>query len=395
MKAVLLPAALFGVILVLPAALVRLPGFDSGEFWRSAIHLAFFLAVFVAIASAGLRREQLLRLFAVLGLEAAVLAAYGLFQAIALPRGWPTGIELLNRLAHTPLRAQGIVWRATATFEEPKWLTIYLLTGIVYAYGCALASWRAGRTGAAAAWFFAIAVVDAAVLATASLGGIPAAAIVTGACIVDFFRTVRARGGRWLLATTGVLLVVAVVVFLQTRSEFARFLANRVASERGETIRAEYAADYPTGYRYAANVRYAASVFRETPLVGIGLGEFGPVGSVRGVELGFPTELTRDGPWVGFGGLPAEVGVLGTAALLWLVFAVFGGRALFRRGIGPEGRDDRVVAGLLVLAVLLKEVYSGFYVHFFTWFPLGLAAALIRSSPGAAPMTTGLASAVE
>lgn len=395
LNATLLPAGLLGVILVVPAALVRLPGFDSGEFWRSAIHLAFFLAVFVAIAYAGLRREQLSRLLAVLGLEAAVIAAYGLFQAIALPNHWPTGIEFLNRFARTPLRAQGIVWRATATFEEPKWLTIFLLPGIVYAYGCVLASWRAGKIRAATAWFLVIAIVDAAVLATGSLGGIPAAAIVTAACLVDFFRRVQPQRARRLLLASFAVLLAGIVVVLAARGDLVRFLANRVASERGETIQAEFAADYPTGYRYVANVRYAAALFRESPLVGIGLGEFGPVGSVRGVELGFPTELTRDGPWIGLAGLPAEVGLLGTAALLWLLFVVLGGRTLFRPEAAPGRRDDRVVAGLLVLAVLLKEVYSGFYVHFFTWFPLGVAAALVRSSPGAAPVTTGLASAVE
>ena len=395
LTALLLPGVLLAAILVVPAAVVRLPGFDPGKFWRSALHLAFFLAVFVAIAYSGLRREQLSRLFVLLGLEAVAIAGYGLFQAIALPNHWPAGIEFLNHFARTPLRAQGIVWRATGTFEEPKWLTIYLLPGIVFLYRCALASWRSGKAGAAAGWFLAIAIVDAAVVATASLGGIPAAAIVTGACLVDFFRRVRARRARWLLATSCALLVICIAVFLQTQSGFARFLGNRVASERGETIHAEYAADYPTGYRYVSNFRYAVSILRESPLVGMGLGEFGSVGRVRGVELGFPTELTRDGPWIGLGGLPAEVGLLGTAALVWLLYRVFGGRALLRRAAAPARRDDQVAAVLLVLAVLLKEVYSGFYVNFFTWFPLGIAAALVRSSLAPAPAVTDLTGAVE
>ncbi|HLN81286.1 MAG TPA: hypothetical protein VK392_08860, partial [Thermoanaerobaculia bacterium] len=357
-----------------------LPGFDRGEFWRSVFHLAFFLAVFMAIAYSGLSRRQLSRLFVVLGLEAVTIAGYGLFQAVALPNHWPAGVDLLNRFARTPLRAQGIVWRATGPFEEPKWLTIYLLTGIVYLYRCVLASWRSGKAAATIGWFLGIALVDSAVVATASLGGIPAAAVVSGVCLVDFYRRVRARRARWLLATACVLLVLLIALFLQTRSGFARFLGNRIASERGETVHAEYASDYPTGYRYVTNLRYAMSILRESPLVGMGLGEFGSVGRVRGVELGIPSELTRDGPWIGLGGLPAEIGLLGTAALLWLLARALGGRALVRSAESAAGRDDQIAAWLLLLAVLLKEAYSGFYVHFFTWFPLGVAAALVRSN---------------
>lgn len=395
LRSVLLPGAALAAVLVVPPAAVRLPGFDSEEFWRSALHLVFFLAIFVAIAYSGLARRQLSRLVALLGLEAAAVAGYGLYQAIALPNQWPAGVEFLNRFAKTPLRAQGIVWRATATFEEPKWLTIYLLPGIVYLYGCSLGSWRRGKPGAAAGWFLGIAVVDAAVVATGSLGGIPAAAILTVACLLDFLRRVQPQRARRLALAISAVLVASVVVVLVTRGDLLRFLGNRIASERGEPAQSEWAADYPTGYRYVANVRYAASVFHESPLVGIGLGQFGPVGRVRGVALGVPAELTRDGPWIGLGGLPAEVGVLGTAALLWLVARALGGRGLLRRAASPPQRDDQIAAGLLVFAVLLKEVYSGFYVHSFTWFPLGVAAALVRSRAAGAMTVYNSGSGIE
>jgi hypothetical protein len=378
-RAVLLPGAVVAVVVVVPLAAIRLRGFEPRAFGRTALHFAFFLAVFLAIAFSRLTHERVLRLLAILGVEAALVAGYGLFQAIALPKHWPAGVEFLNRFARTPLRAQGLVWRATATFEEPKWLTIFLLPGIVYLYRVALANYRRGKPVALAACIVGIGLVDAGVVATGSLGGIPAAVVLTGACVLDFLLRTRATRAQWLLAAGCGLLLAVAVVFALNRSSFARYLSNRVASERGQTVTAEYAAEYPSGYRYVQNFRYAVSVFRESPLVGIGLGQFGPVGAVRGVELGFPTELTRDGPWIGLGGLLAEIGVLGTGALVWLLFRALGGHALVAPARSPAVRDDQISAWLVVLAVLLKEVYSGFYVHFWTWFPLGIAACLVRS----------------
>jgi hypothetical protein len=46
---------------------------------------------------------------------------------------------------------------------------------------------------------------------------------------------------------------------------------------------------------------------------------------------------------------------------------------------GGHDRSSRALPALLIFAVLLKEAYSGFYLHLWTWFPLGLAALSARS----------------
>jgi hypothetical protein len=365
-------------LLVIPLgafAFVRLPGFEAAAFWKTYFHLAFLLAVFLGLVSVDLDRKRLIGVLAFLGAEGAVLAGYGIYQVIAIPRHWPSGLDFLNRHAWHPLRAQGIVWRATAILEEPKWLTIYLLPAIPYLYGAALASARARRPGRLFSIIAGIALVLAGILATGSLGGIPAALLLVLLCGVDYFRHVR--HGVWrraLLAGTAIALLL-LLGFLLFSSPSLQFLGRRVTTELTETVNGARS-DYSSTFLYVENLRYALAIFRESPLVGAGVGQFAPVGQIRGRELGFSKESNRDGPWIGFGGLLAETGLLGILAVAAIAFQI----SSWTRLGGEPQRDDRIIANLLVLSVLLKEFYSGFYVHFWTWFPLGIAGCLARGA---------------
>ena len=157
----------------------RLPGFDVLHFWKTWLHLAFLVALFLALASAAVSREELYSTLSALSLEAVAIALYGAWQTFAFSKGWPTGIESLNRLAAEHARGEyGGAYRATAVFAEPKWLGIYLLAPVGYACALALEAGRAGRVRARNLWLLAAAVISAGVLPTESLGVIPAMALL-------------------------------------------------------------------------------------------------------------------------------------------------------------------------------------------------------------------------
>jgi O-antigen ligase len=351
-----------------PWALPRADGFVAAALLRTTLHFAFFLLVFLAIASSRAAARHRALLARCLAFETALLAAYGIYQVFALARGWPSGWEFLNRHAWHPLRAQGLVWRATAIFEEPKWLAIHLLFGIPWTYAALLA---ARGNAARAGWTAASVLILGGVVATGSLGILPVCLLLILLAAGDYAVRKRGLSRRLLFAAGAFALFAAVATIALFPGTQATYIRSRISAEARALRGGSSASEYESGYRYAENLQFAVGMFREAPIFGIGLGEFAPVGARRGVALGIPAEFTTDGPWVGAIGFLAEMGLAGAAVVAFLLW-----RILRRR---PASMDDaRAVAILLVLGVLGKELSSGFYVHFWTWYPLGVAGCWAR-----------------
>jgi hypothetical protein len=373
---------------LVPYAIHRLPGFDSGSFWRTYLHLGFMLAVFLAIASCQASRLQVRWILVVLVVEAVAVALYGAWQTVAFAYRWPTGIEFLNRHAWHALRGDyGTVWRATATFEEPKWLSIYLLPAICYAYALALEAFREGHFRALVWWSLALSILAAAVIPTASLGGIPAVAFLITVLVIHFMSGLQRRK-RGVVSLAAVFIAISAAVVLSfSLGSLSRLVRTRAIAELDSStgvIAPESA--YASGYRYVQNLRYSLALFRASPWVGVGVGQFAAIGKVHGPRLGFSPDVSRDGPWIGLGGILAEWGLVGSLAFACLLGVICrAGRERLSRPAKPYG----VLAASLILAVLLKEVYSGFYINLWTWFPLGLAALAARVAVDADTIRAG------
>ncbi len=364
-----------GALLVIPLLVYsfrRQPGFSAPAFCRTYLHLAFWLVVFVAMSSRALPERRFSRMLGVLASEGLILGLYGVWQTVAFARGWPTGVAFLNQLANKPLRG-GLdpkVWRATATFEEPKWLAIYLSFTVVYAYTLAVRARARGDGVSAACWLLAVLAIALSAIFTASVGGLAVMAIVLAAMAAHFLATLRAR--RALAFALCVCVAAAGLVWIWTaRGGVANLLRVRIdAAIENIPGQRGLGASYTSGWRYQRNARYAMRMFAESPLLGIGVGQFAPVGAVRGPGLGFSPGDTHDA-WVGWVAWIAEMGLAGAAILAALLVAILRRSArVFRPALNPYS----VLTCLLVLVVVAKEAHSAFYVTFWTWYPLGLAA---------------------
>ncbi len=364
-----------GALLVIPLFVYsfwRPAGFSAAAFRRTYLHLAFWLVVFVAMSSRALPERRFSRMLGILASEGLILGLYGVWQTVAFAWGWPTGVAFLNQLAHRPLRG-GLdlkVWRATATFEEPKWLAIYLSFTAVYAYALAVRARARGEGISAACWLLGVLAIALSAISTASVGGITAMAIVLAAMAVHFVATLRTR--KALAFALCVCVAVAGLAWIWTaRGGVARLLRVRIeaAMENIPGQRA-FGASYTSGWRYLRNARYAMRMFAESPLLGIGVGQFAPVGAVRAPGLGIEPRDARDA-WVGWVAWIAETGLAGAAILAALLVAILRRSARVSR---PALNPYTVLTWFLVLAVVAKEAHSAFYVTFWTWYPLGLAA---------------------
>jgi hypothetical protein len=360
------------VIPLLVYSFRRLPGFSAAAFWRTYLHLAFWLLVFLVISSRALSERQFSRMLALLASEGLILGLYGAWQTVAFSRGWPTGVALLNHFARRPLRG-GLdlgVWRATATFEEPKWLAIFLSYTAVFSYALAIRSRARCSAIAAAGWLAALLAIALCAVFTVSVGGIAGMAILLAAMAVHFVATLRNRRALALALCAGVML--AGLVWIWTAGEGARKLLRVRVEAAMENLpwQSGPGASYTSGWRYERNARYAMKMIGEAPLLGIGTGQFAPVGAVRGPALGFSPRDTRDA-WVGWIAWTAEMGLAGAAILAALLVAIARRSA---RVVRPALNPYAVLAWFLILAVVAKEGYSAFYMTFWTWYPLGLAA---------------------
>lgn len=365
-----------GLLLVplVPFFLHRLPGFSAAAFARSWPHLGFMVAVFLAVSSAQVSSRQINRLLATLAGAGAVEAIYGAWQSVAFVRGWPTGIDLLNRLASSPLRGSypGF-WRATGTLQEPRWLVIYLLTPAVCAFGLVVRRLEEGRRALAIAWAALLAAITAGVALTGSVGGIPSMGALLLAMLVVTVIRLPPNRALVLVAAISAIALSGLLFVAASKEPVVAWLRERLQVDWRTSPEVVYAdPGFSTPGLYLANARYALAVFKESPLAGIGVGQFAAVGQVRGVQLGFSTDLTKDGPWVGLTGFLAEFGLVGVFLFGMLI------REIARRQSSDlaEHDPDRFIAILLIFAIIAKETYSGFYIHFSTWFPLALAGLL-------------------
>jgi O-antigen ligase len=365
---------------LLAYAFWRLPGFSASEFWRSYVHLAFWLAAYAVVASCAVTEQRFSTMLGILACEGLILGVYGAWQTIAFARGWPTGVSLLNRLARERLRGapDSGVWRATATFEEPKFLAIYLSFAAIYAYALAVRSRARGGRASVGLWLVAVLATALSVTFTASVGGIVIMAVLLPLMAVHFIGSLQSRKVPALVF--GVFLAGAAGAWLwAAHGGLATLLRNRItAAIQNLPGRSDFGAPYTSGWRYERNARYAVEMFKESPLFGIGVGQFAPIGEVRGRELGFSLRDTRD-PWVGWMAWIAETGVMGLAILATLLAVIL------RRGWRvprPLRNPYTALTWLLVFAVVSKETHSAFYVTFWTWYPLGIAALSARVAAG-------------
>ncbi|MCA1582395.1 MAG: hypothetical protein LC796_13585 [Acidobacteria bacterium] len=365
-----------GLLLVplLPYVFYRLPGFSVEHFWRSFAHLAFMLAVFLVLSSANFTTAQFDSILAILVCEGVILALYGIWQTLAYSHGWPTGIGLLNHLSREPMRGGFFgVWRATATFAEPRYLANHLLTAIVSAAWLARKRYNRDRRTAAARWVAALIVMGAGILFTMSLGGIAALLILVAGMAAAVHRMLTRRARLIMTGGLGLLALLVALYAGASGDSVSRRLRERLKVEIESPAESLYSLTAPYFSRgfYLHNARYALLVTNDSPFVGIGVGQFAAVGNIRGKQLGFPGVVSGGGSWVGVTGMVAEFGLAGVLLFMILFLAL---SQNYPRVPGRPSTTFRFLSLWLLAAVGLEELGPGFYIHLWMWFPLGLSA---------------------
>ncbi len=361
------------VVPLFPYVVHRLPGFSIDQFWRSFAHLAFMLAIFLVLSSANLSRRHFDSILRILVCEAVLLAAYGVWQAIAYRNGWPTGIGAVNSFSREPMRGGfSGVWRATATFEEPRYLANHLLTAMVSAAWLARRRYVSGRKAASMRWVAALALLSTGILFTLSLGGVAALLILAAGMAFAMYGRLTRRARVLMTAGLATALFGVGVYYGTSGDAVAGLVRERLETEIASPLESLYSPTAPYFSRgfYLHNARYALVIANESPLVGIGVGQFSAVGRIRGRQLGFPSVVLSGGPWVGLTGILAEFGLAGI-----LLFTILGAAISQRdpRSPGPPGTGCRFLSIWLLVAICLEELGPGFYLHFWMWFPLGMA----------------------
>ena len=365
----------------------RPPRFDASRFAASFGHWALVVGVFAGASLLAATPRARVLIACANGLMGAAVAAFGLYQVIGHPLGWPGTGSMLVPSQREPLRflplGNSSYMRPTSVFLEPAWLGGYLAFILALLFGLLSAGVVASRAGRVAVGASLILVLLCG-LATVSWGAYADLAAVVLAGIWGLRERLRATPR----AAGAVIVVLAIILSFGIFSPTGRGAAN-AAAERlrrlletpvGEKTEARDVSD--SSWIRFENLRHTTELIREFPGRGVGLGQFGLYAKKEG-----PSDLavsaTRD-PWCGWLAIAAEVGLLGPPILaLFLLLVVWRRSAASRRDETPGGALARVTAPALILLAVVQQLHTASYIDLWWWYPVSVA--MVLSAPAAEP----------
>lgn len=343
------PLALF-VALLLASTLWSVDGPEAAV--RGAFfYLPFTLLLLLTVAL--WPRARALRALALttVGIGAAV-AAIALGQFATGEIWWNATLQQANVYSR--------FFRVNAIFYDPNILGRFLAIGILAALGVALCR-RAPRELAGLAALVALLTAGVAVTFSRST----ALMLMTGAALLG----ARLVGPRRALAVGGTLLVLAGAAALATSDNVRRAATSTERLERVSEGRFDL-------------MRGGLRIWREEPLLGVGLGGFG----TRFTEGLTPVEQRRVRVVVSHNTpitVLSEAGLVGFAllCLLAVTAAVRLGRG--SRGAGAPGWARWTALATLAGITVHSLFYAGLFEDPYTWVLAGVAAALVPAAGGA------------
>ncbi len=372
-------AALPLLVLIAP----RPPKFEVSRFVSSYGHWLLVVSVFFAASLLKADGPWRRRVAAATCLMGGAVAAFGLYQVIGHPRGWPDTGTLLFHSQREPLRLLPIgesgYLRPTSVFLEPAWLGGYLAFAVAALLGV-LAAGALGRMGRTIVVAALICVLLCG-LATVSWGAYADLAVVLAAGLWTMRGWFRAKPRTAVLAV-GILVLLLAGLTLSPQGRAAVNAASQrwkmlLGTPVGEDVPAQDVSD--SSWMRFENLRHTEKLAREYPWRGIGLGQFGRYAQASGSSF-IAVASTRN-PWCGWLAIAAETGIAGPFVLAGFLLAVVWRRASGRVPASASGDGHRrVTVPALVLLALVQQIHTGSYIDLWWWYPLSVAMLLAAPS---------------
>jgi len=368
------PVLLSGLFVVIAGISVLLnPLRNAFDFLTLFLQLVFAVGLFTALSNLELDRETFRRLLRVWVLVLTAIAAYAIYEAVAINVGLPFS-ELYPK-SNYPYT--GSYNRPTATFAEPGFLSSLLVTGIAILLPCLGESERVlfskwGRRGS-------LLVLTAGVFASLGLSGY--VTLFVALVVLPIYPVLRWRVLRGWLVVGG--LVVAGAAFA---SAFEPTLLDRVvgrfedmASVVGGALNGDVVLRGGSiGIRWR-RVLSGVEALAANPGFGVGWGQFESWAATASFDH-LPARGVSGRLHGGYIQVLARTGLVGgvTFALLWI-------RVVREslHGVATSTGVDRVLAlscTSLVVFVLIGWTHSFSAIHTVRWGLLGLCYGYVSQS---------------
>jgi hypothetical protein len=297
---------------------------------------------------------------------AILVAAFGLYQAIGIPRRWPgTGLLLLPlQREYFRFQALGSSYvRPTSIFLEPSWYGGYLC----WCGALALAAWGSAVGGFRFAWGALSLLLVIAMLSTVSLGVYADLTVLLVA-----FAAVAFRAHRLSLRALGRAMAILGVIVLGTAlTPWGRALGSALAERYRnleavpEALRQPDSQLQESSWIRIRNVTLSFEMIGTRPLTGIGLGQFA---RYLTPERRNPRWIEQS--WCGWLGIAAEMGLFGPLLLVGALLLVLG---------QPRGGGVASLAvPVLVAIAVIQQVHTGSFIDLWWWYPVSLAVVLAQ-----------------
>ncbi|MDD5040194.1 MAG: O-antigen ligase family protein [Patescibacteria group bacterium] len=352
--------ALIPLVLFLACGLISIV--NSENTGRSVVVLAytvFTAALAFVIPNIVRTREQLQRIIVAIIISFVLVSSFGIFQFVGDMGGLPTTVTGLRELYTKNVLG---FTRVQSTAYEPLYFANYLLIPI----GLLAALFLSGKRFIRSGWLivlFGLGVVN--LILTVSRGGYLALPVVLLAVAVFYIRKLLSVPTMVTILIGGALVGWVVVQTLGSSGE--PFTMEKFT---GHITNAFYGASYSERIN-TFEQSYAA--WREQPLIGIGIGGFGPY------EAPHPAYMPADGWRIvnnEFLEILAEEGIVGLTLFIFFLVVLF-----VRSYRALRVTNDRYTRAVLVglsaalLGILVQyQTFSTLYIMH-VWFVVGLIIA--------------------
>lgn len=388
------PYLTFFFILILASVLSGIYPVLSGEpamnaqYFKSCIHFIFLLLFPVIMAFYPVKMitwTRVAQIWLILGIIINGYAVYQLFARIYdLPLAWIdyTNISIVSRDAEAIQDYRQLAlkfedfYRATSIFSEPSALAIFNLYMIVFI----AVPYAQGRK-----MFFNSKALNVVLVVTTILGlffafsltGLLGAFVLISLIVIMEFNRRVFKILAFVGAAVFVIIMADVIVEPYINISVRDLFFKRVTgiysrtSGRGEDIEGE------SFFGRASNAGVSVSVALESPVTGVGIGNFGNI--TKDKAVGF-SEFT-------FLNAFAETGILGGVSfVLYFAFLFFTtGRHLYRKkDFQALNQNDSRLSGMLfyiiIIQIIINFIAGNNFISHWCWLPLAMVHSILNTT---------------
>lgn len=351
--------------------------FSISEYVKSFLHLIFYVVLFLCIASIRVKTESIIKLLKINLLFATFICLYGFYQVPARFYDWPFAYPAFNNVSGTLINTKffDLFVRPSSIFLEPSFLGAYLIDAILVIGICMIFD-KTLIVRSKYVRSLMLATFIGMLFCSFSIGAFLVLAMV--ACVMFVCLHIPHKWRKLSIGTFTLLGLLAAANFAIQAGigvNLLEFIGARFSNIFAQLFLGESAMSGDSLPKRFRSIAMAFQLWTNYPLTGVGIGNYGIHASKEGLFIYTDSALMSTMSEQGLVGILAYVALFGVI-LVNLFDSV-------RNPVRSKLDTLKCAFFFVVVAHAIELSFNmGSILHLREWFPLGLAALLLRQGNG-------------